>query len=144
MICGMEWSAFLPLKRKREAPASLAIPTRVSHPDVSVVKPFGNFGGMGNVEALAQSFVDDRCARSAAWRLGAGRNGANSHDRGEDCGGAEPAWLFQSLLGCEAGEAMARDRQVGQRISLPERASGGHRFEHHRAGPRPALRDSRP
>src|SRR5260370_38574598 len=131
MICGMAQPAFLELKRKRGGRESVAIRTRVSHPDVSVVKPFGNFGGMGNVEALAQSFVDDRCARSAAWRLGAGRNGANSHDRGEDCGGAEAAWLFQSLLGCEAGEAMARDRQVGQRISLPERASGRHTLEPH-------------
>src|SRR5216684_7865537 len=129
MICGMEWSAFLPLKRKREAPASPAIPTRVSHPDVSVVKPFGNFGGMGNVEALAQSFVDDRCARGAACRLGQARNATNPDDCGENHGGAEAAWLFQSLLGCEAGEAMARDRQVGERISLPERASGGYRFE---------------
>src|SRR5260370_20885050 len=94
---------------------------------------------MGNVEALAQSFVDDRCARSAAWRLGAGRNGANSHDRGEDCGGAEAAWLFQSLLGCEAGEAMARDRQVGQRISLSYPTSGWRRFELHLACHSPAA-----
>jgi hypothetical protein len=46
--------------------------------------------------------------------------------------GAEASWLFQSLLGWQAGEAVARNRQVEQRISLPERAAGGYRFECHR------------
>src|SRR6266850_4448985 len=125
------------MKTELRKQVSAALPIRVSHRDISDVKQFGWFGGMGYVEALAQTFVD------GGWAcLGRARDGANSYDCGEDCGGTETAWVFQPLLGRNAGQAVAGDRQMGDGISLPERAVRGNRFERHRPGPRPAWRDA--
>src|SRR6266436_8321066 len=86
---------------------------RVRHIPSSVVKPFGEFGGMGYGEGLAQTDVNDwrivfvgdvYCADAHA---GAGGNAGDTDDCGEDSGGAEAGWIFQPLLGCQAGEAMA-------------------------------------
>src|SRR6266853_1409036 len=64
---------------------------------------------VGYGEALAGCFVDGECAGGAAWCLGAARGGADAYDCGEDGGGAEAAGLFQPVLGCETGEAVAGD-----------------------------------
>src|SRR6266849_2088062 len=94
---------------QREEMAGPALPIRVRHPATSVVKPFGWFGGVGYGEGLDWRLVDDRRGCGAGWGLGAGGNGAGAYDCGEDGGGAEAGWLFQPLLGCEAGEAVAGD-----------------------------------
>src|SRR6266850_7826827 len=73
-----------------------------------VVKGFVTFGGFEHVEGFALVFP---CS-PGSWgikRRRTARNGANANDCGENRGGAEAARLFQSLLGCQAGEALARD-----------------------------------
>src|SRR5258708_194818 len=118
MIRGKMWSPSLFLKGKREE--------QISHHADSVVKPFGELGGLGYAERLAEHFVGVCDACGTAFDLGAASNSRDrgeslgdtargctgSYDWGEDGGSAEAGWVFQSLLGCEAGEAVAGDRQV--------------------------------
>src|SRR5882762_1822476 len=119
--------------RRRRVKENLAS-MRVRHIPSSVVKPFGDFGGMAMSRAwlnvlLTTGALFLSAALIADARSGAGGNAAGAYNCGEDGGGAEAGWIFQPVLGCEAGETVAGDRQVGERISLSERASGGHRVE---------------
>jgi len=80
---------------------------RINHRSVSVAKPFGKFGGVGYVKAVAQRLVNDRRvvfdrgAYGADVRSGPGGNTADAHDSGEDGGGAEasgpPYWHGRRL-----------------------------------------------
>src|SRR5260370_31630876 len=97
----------------------------------SVVKGFVMFGGFEHVKAFALVFPGSPGmpgVRQCRCSVG---NGASADDCGEDSGGAEAAWVFQPLLGCEAREGMAGDRQVERGISLPQRAAGWDPFGSH-------------
>src|ERR1700674_4509128 len=94
-----------------------------------VVKQFVSFGGVEHVETLALVFPCSPSLYRVRWCRCSIRSAPNSFHRRKDRGHAEAPWLFQPLLGHQAGQAVARDRQVERGISLSERPFRGHRFE---------------